>query len=55
MSMGEDVRSLHFLPFPTVRQEYLDPVVQRQVGRLQAVIELGRTVRERFVLPLKVI
>lgn len=54
MGLGKDLRSLHFLPFPSVRQEYLDPVVQRQVGRLQAVIELGRTVRERCVLPLKV-
>lgn len=54
MDLCDDVRSLHFLPFPHVRQEYFDPVIQRQVGRLQAVIDLGRTVRERSVIPLKV-
>lgn len=54
MGLCEDVRSLHFLPFPSVRQEYFNPVIQRQVGRLQAVIELARTVRERHVIPLKV-
>lgn len=45
LNLGEDIRSLHFLPFPSVRQEYFDPVIQRQVSRLQAVIDLGRTAR----------
>ncbi|BGP16782.1 hypothetical protein JCM10213_002176 [Rhodosporidiobolus nylandii] len=53
LGVGEDVRSLHFLPFPHPREEYFDPVIERQVSRLQAVIELGRTVRERMVVPLK--
>ncbi|CEQ41339.1 SPOSA6832_03031, partial [Sporobolomyces salmonicolor] len=53
LGVGDDVRSLHFLPFPHVRQEYFDPVIERQVSRLQAVIELGRTIRERMVVPLK--
>ncbi|GAA5973857.1 hypothetical protein JCM11641_003196 [Rhodosporidiobolus odoratus] len=53
LDVGEDVRSLHFLPFPHAREEYFDPVIERQVSRLQAVIELSRTVRERMVVPLK--
>ncbi|GAA6058910.1 hypothetical protein JCM10212_002862 [Sporobolomyces blumeae] len=53
LGVGDDVRSLHFLPFPTAREEYFDTVIERQVSRLQAVIELGRTIRERMVVPLK--
>jgi isoleucyl-tRNA synthetase len=51
---GEDVRSVHFLQFPTVRSEYFDPVIERQVQRLKAVIELGRIIRDRKTLPIKV-
>ncbi|SCV70092.1 BQ2448_1486 [Microbotryum intermedium] len=47
LGLGDDLRSLHFLPFPEVKQEYFDPTIERQVSRLQAVIDLGRTVRER--------
>ena len=50
----DDHRSVHFLPFPEVRQEYLDPVIQRQFAALQTVIELTRTIRERNTLPLRV-
>ncbi|KAM0753633.1 isoleucine-tRNA ligase [Meredithblackwellia eburnea MCA 4105] len=53
LNVGADVRSLHFLPFPEVREEYFDPVIERQAARLQSVIELGRVIRERNVLPLK--
>ncbi|CEP18571.1 hypothetical protein [Parasitella parasitica] len=48
-----DERSIHFLDFPTVRQEYFDPEIERAVGRMQAVIELGRTIRERKNISLK--
>jgi len=54
LGVGDDVRSLHFLPFPQAREEYFDTTIERQVSRLQAVIELGRTTRERMVVPLKV-
>lgn len=50
---GKDVRSVHFLRFPTVRQELFDPVVERQVSRMQKVIELGRLCRDRRTLSLK--
>ncbi|KAF5322692.1 hypothetical protein D9619_001556 [Psilocybe cf. subviscida] len=49
-----DVRSVHFLSFPKVKEEYFDTVIERQVQRMQAVIELGRNVRERNNLSLKV-
>ncbi|CAO3681379.1 hypothetical protein G6F70_004113 [Rhizopus microsporus] len=48
-----DDRSIHFLEFPQVRQEYFDPEIERAVSRMQAVIELGRTIRERKNISLK--
>ncbi|EXJ57380.1 isoleucyl-tRNA synthetase [Cladophialophora yegresii CBS 114405] len=50
---GEDMRSVHFLPFPEVRQELFDPVIERRVGRMQKVIELARQSRERRTIGLK--
>lgn len=50
---GEDMRSVHFLPYPEVREELFDPVVERRVGRMQKVIELGRLSRERRTVGLK--
>lgn len=50
---GEDARSVHFLPFPDVRQELYDEVVERRVGRMQKVIELARISRERRTIGLK--
>ncbi|KAL0074113.1 isoleucyl-tRNA synthetase [Phycomyces blakesleeanus] len=49
-----DDRSVHFLDFPTVREEYFDPEIERAVGRMQAVIELGRTIREKKNISLKI-
>ncbi|KAI9297973.1 isoleucyl-tRNA synthetase [Neoconidiobolus thromboides FSU 785] len=57
MVIGEndttDRRSIHFLSFPEVRDEYNNPEIERAVGRMQSVIELGRVVRERKALNLK--
>lgn len=50
---AEDPRSVHFLPFPEVREELFDKEVERRVGRMQRVIELGRVSRERRTLGLK--
>ena len=47
-------RSVHFLPFPEVRKDYLDPVLQRQVSAFQVVVELGRKIRTRCKLPVRV-
>jgi isoleucyl-tRNA synthetase len=51
---AEDDRSIHFLPFPEVREELFDEVVERQVKRMQAVIELGRICRDRANKGLKI-
>jgi len=49
-----DVRSVHFLSFPEVKEEYFNADIERQVQRMQAVIELSRNIRERSNLSLKV-
>ncbi|KAF9583789.1 isoleucine--tRNA ligase [Lunasporangiospora selenospora] len=48
-----DDRSVHFLDFPEVKEEYFDDDIERAMSRMQAVIELGRTVRERKTISLK--
>jgi len=50
---GEDSRSVHFLPFPDVREELFDAEIERRVGRMQRVIELARVSRERRAVGLK--
>ncbi|CAD7059958.1 unnamed protein product, partial [Tilletia caries] len=49
-----DYRSLHFLSFPSVREDYIDEVILRRFSALQSVTELVRTLRERNVLALRV-
>lgn len=49
-----DTRSVHFLMFPEVKEEYFDVDIERQVKRMQAVIELTRNIRERNNISLKV-
>lgn len=49
----EDMRSVHFLSYPTVRTELYSPEIERRVGRMQRVIELGRLCRERRTISLK--
>ncbi|VDC06970.1 unnamed protein product [Peniophora sp. CBMAI 1063] len=48
-----DTRSVHFLLFPDVKEEYFDEVIERQVKRMQTVIELTRNIRERHNISLK--
>ena len=50
---ASDPRSVHFLPFPDVRLELFDAVVERRVSRMQNVIELARVSRERRGIGLK--
>lgn len=49
----KDMRSVHFLRFPTFRPDLFDEVVERRVRNMQTVINLGRLARERRTLPLK--
>ncbi|KAJ7268828.1 tRNA synthetases class I-domain-containing protein [Mycena haematopus] len=48
-----DVRSVHFLSFPEVKEEYFDVDIERQVLRMQTVIELTRNMRETNNISLK--
>jgi isoleucyl-tRNA synthetase len=50
---ASDTRSVHFLLFPDVKEEYFDPTIERQVKRMQTVIELTRNIRERNNISLK--
>ncbi|KAG9243050.1 tRNA synthetases class I-domain-containing protein [Calycina marina] len=50
---GVDSRSVHFLPFPDVREELFDAEIERRVSRMQKVIELARVSRERRMVGLK--
>ncbi|KAG6918537.1 Isoleucine--tRNA ligase, cytoplasmic [Tephrocybe rancida] len=49
-----DTRSVHFLSFPEVKEEYFDADIERQVQRMQAVIDLTRNIREKNNISLKV-
>jgi isoleucyl-tRNA synthetase len=50
---AKDFRSVHFLSYPTVRQEYFDEAIELAVSRMQKVIELGRNIREKKMISLK--
>ncbi|KZT54228.1 hypothetical protein CALCODRAFT_485740 [Calocera cornea HHB12733] len=50
---NDDARSIHFISFPQVNEDYLDPVIERQVKRMQSVIELSRGLREKHNISLK--
>ncbi|KAL7746644.1 isoleucine--tRNA ligase [Sorochytrium milnesiophthora] len=45
--------SIHFLPFPQERKEFFDDVLERQVARMQAVIDLGRACRDKKLISFK--
>jgi len=49
-----DARSIHFLSFPDVKEEYFDADIERKVKRMQAVIDLTRNICEKNNLSLKV-
>lgn len=49
----EQEDSVHFLPLPTFDDSLIDEAMETAVERMQLVIELGRTARERSKTPLK--
>ncbi|KAK9430530.1 tRNA synthetases class I-domain-containing protein [Lipomyces doorenjongii] len=49
-----DSRSVHFLEYPVARVDLADEATERAVGRMQRVIELTRTLREKKNISLKV-
>ncbi|GFO21874.1 isoleucine--tRNA ligase, cytoplasmic [Plakobranchus ocellatus] len=53
LSGETDTRSVHFLMLPKPKEALIEEKIERAVQRMQAVIELGRVVRDRKTLPLK--
>ncbi|KAF6012219.1 isoleucine--tRNA ligase [Brettanomyces bruxellensis] len=51
--LGDDDRSVHFLYYPQVDESLFDDDIERAVGRMQTIIELGRTIREKKMISLK--
>jgi isoleucyl-tRNA synthetase len=49
----KDQRSVHFLAFPDAREDLFDQVIERRVSRMQKVIELGRSARDKSNVGLK--
>lgn len=45
--------SVHFLMMPTSNKSLINENIERAVARMQAVIELGRVVRDRKAMPIK--
>ncbi|XP_043220915.1 isoleucine--tRNA ligase, cytoplasmic-like [Amphibalanus amphitrite] len=53
LSSSAEVASVHYLSLPEARQELIDAVIERSVSRMQAIIELGRIIRDRKTMPVK--
>jgi len=49
----KDQSSVHFLMLPTAKQNLIDLNIERAVGRMQAVVDLGRVLRDRKTMPIK--
>ncbi|KEP62519.1 UNVERIFIED_CONTAM: isoleucyl-tRNA synthetase family protein [Hammondia hammondi] len=45
--------SVHFLTIPEAAEDVLDSTIERQMGRMQTVINIGRAMRERQRVPVK--
>jgi len=50
---GTNTDSVHFLMLPQARDSFINEKIEAAVSRMQAVIELGRVVRDRNTMPLK--
>lgn len=49
----KDTRSIHFLSYPSVREELFGDEIELAVSRMQKVIDLGRNIREKKMISLK--
>lgn len=49
----KDVRSIHFLSYPQVKEEWFDSAIEVAVSRMQKVIDMGRNIREKKLISLK--
>ncbi|XP_055913283.1 isoleucine--tRNA ligase, cytoplasmic-like [Eupeodes corollae] len=50
---GEKQNSVHSVLIPRINQEFIQPLEELSVSRMQTIIDLGRVLRERNVIPLK--
>ncbi|ELT94742.1 hypothetical protein CAPTEDRAFT_226043 [Capitella teleta] len=50
---GQDVGSVHYLMLPAYREDLIDENIEVAVSRMQAVIDLGRVIRDRKTMPMK--
>merc|ERR1712106_288855 len=50
---GPDFASVHYLPLPTAKENLIDEGIERAVSRMQAVVDLGRILRDRKTMPIK--
>uniref|UniRef100_A0A672SBJ0 isoleucine--tRNA ligase n=1 Tax=Sinocyclocheilus grahami TaxID=75366 RepID=A0A672SBJ0_SINGR len=50
----KDTASIHYLMLPHVRESLIDKRIESAVSQMQSVIELGRVIRDRKTLPVKV-
>lgn len=48
-----DAESVHYLMLPQPNQKLINPAIERSVGHMQSVIELGRVIRDRKTVPIK--
>ena len=53
LAQSLDLRSVHFLPFPTANESLIDSGIEAAVAKMQTVIELGRVIRDRNTMPIK--
>lgn len=50
---GDSLESVHFNMIPEPKLDLIDKNIERAVQRMQAVIELGRVLRDRKTIPIK--
>jgi len=48
-----DTASVHYLLVPQPKESLIDHNIERSVCRMQAVIDLGRVLRDRKTIPVK--
>jgi len=50
---GPSHASVHYLMLPTAREDLIYEDVERAVARMQAIVDLGRVLRDRKTMPIK--
>lgn len=51
---GRLERSIHFIMMPQPNRGIIDKEIERAVKKMQSVVELGRVIRDRVTIPIKV-